>query len=155
MRQDSAEPCLGHTANRRATQCWIVAVQRRWHNQPHPRLEMYSTASGCRVLAAPEHRIPQCIPRQILGQVAREAAIGAEQRCAGVRRALTSLVAIGIRGDADAAPDSEGVFQQPVEGTPVRMYLDAPFKRLVVRVEQIGVAAANMRQTEDVAFQAE
>ena len=86
MRQDSAEPCLGHTADRRATQCWIVAVQRCWHDQPHPRVEMCSTASGCRVLAAPEHRIPQRIPRQILRQVAREAAIGAEQ---AMRRGAT------------------------------------------------------------------
>ena len=52
-------------------------------------------------------------------------------------------------------PTSEGVFQQPVEGAPVRMHLDAPFKRLVVRVEQIGVAAADMRQAEDVAFLAQ
>ncbi len=62
---------------------------------------------------------------------------------------------VGIRGDADAASDSEGVVQQPVEGAPVRMHLDAPFKRLVVRVEQIGVATTDMWQAEDVAFQAE
>jgi hypothetical protein len=130
-------------------------VQRRWHDQPHARVEVCSAASGRRVLAAPEHRIPQRIPRQILRQVACEAAIGAEQRCAGVRRALTSLVAVRIRSDADAPSNSEGVFQQPVEGAPVRMHFDAPFKRLVVRVEQVGVATTDMRQAEDVAFQPE
>ena len=65
-----------------------------------------------------------------------------------MRRTLPTLVAIGIGDDADPRADREGVVQQPVKGAPVRMHLHAALQRLVVRVVQVGVAAADMRHAQ-------
>ncbi len=63
-------------------------------------------------------------------------------------RALASLVPVGIGDDADPRADGEGVLQQPVEGAPVGMRLDRALQKLVVREEEVGVAAADMRDAK-------
>jgi len=113
------------------------------------QVDIKPCAGGAVMVPAPQ-RLKQCVARELRHQVAGEPADRAEGRGPGARGAGPPLVIVAMAHDPDAVAQLEGIVQEPLERAPGGMHLDGALDPAVVRMADIGVAPADMRDDDGV-----
>src|SRR5262249_43136743 len=100
--------------------------------------------AGGAVVAPPTQRLEQGVARELGHEITGEPANRAEARGARARVSGAALVIVAVAHDADAVALLEGVVQEPFEGAPGRVPLDAALEPSVMGALDVGVAPADM-----------
>ncbi len=147
--QDVAHHRLPAGRGRCHAEIGSVAVEPGLVVEQGARLEHHAAARGG-VVVAPPQGVEQPGAGEVAGEQARQPAIGAEQRGAGMAGAMAALVAVRVGEDADAIALLQRIPDQPFEGAPVGMNLDRAFDPRVMRHLDVGVAPADMGEHDAI-----
>ncbi len=127
----------------RGIECRIAPVYLGIFRQFDRDVQNKPVARRC-VMVTAAHGLENRIAVETWREKAGQAALASEERGARIAGAGTSFVAVGIRHDANAVALFEGIAHDPFERAPGGMHLDRGLELAVVRVEDVGVAPADM-----------